>query len=241
MKPDFYWDIETILKAVTPWTKLIFICSPNNPTGNQIPTEEDLLRILALGIPTFFDEAYYELENEVDNACPHDPEVPAHDGKPHLLEGLWVGRSSASVTCCATRHWQVTSTGCASLECQPDRHWRLPWPGWKTQPTRSVNARMSSMGANTSHAEINKMPGLQALPSEGNFVLIDASVLEKDSHSRSATDMAEKGIFIRPMSGHNMSKGFIRITIGTPDQNQSVHSDLWRIRQGNTRKHNTRE
>ena len=32
--------------------------------------------------------------------------------------------------------------------------------------------------------------------------------------------MAERGIFIRPMSGHNMAKGFIRMTIGTPEQNQ---------------------
>ncbi len=57
MTANFYWDIEHILKAVTPKTKLIFICSPNNPTGNQI-AENDLLRILDLGIPTFFHEAY---------------------------------------------------------------------------------------------------------------------------------------------------------------------------------------
>jgi histidinol-phosphate/aromatic aminotransferase/cobyric acid decarboxylase-like protein len=31
--------------------------------------------------------------------------------------------------------------------------------------------------------------------------------------------MAEKGIYIRPMSGHNMARGFIRVTVGTPDQN----------------------
>jgi len=62
------------------------------------------------------------------------------------------------------------------------------------------------------------MPGLRAFPSEGNFVLIDASVLEKESNEI-RDHMAEKGIFIRPMSGHNMPKGFIRITVGTPEQN----------------------
>ena len=36
MTKDFYWDVDAILAAVTPRTKLIFICSPNNPTGNQI-------------------------------------------------------------------------------------------------------------------------------------------------------------------------------------------------------------
>jgi histidinol-phosphate/aromatic aminotransferase/cobyric acid decarboxylase-like protein len=32
--------------------------------------------------------------------------------------------------------------------------------------------------------------------------------------------MIERGIFIRPMSGHNMPQGFIRITVGTPQQNR---------------------
>jgi histidinol-phosphate aminotransferase len=67
--------------------------------------------------------------------------------------------------------------------------------------------------------EINKMPGLRAYPSEGNFVLIDASVLNKES-AEIRDRMAEKGIFIRPMTGHNMAKGFIRVTVGTPEQNE---------------------
>ncbi len=69
MLSNFYWDVDGMLKAVTPATKLIFVCSPNNPTGNQIE-EKDLLRILDLGTPTFFDEAYYELENKVASRAP---------------------------------------------------------------------------------------------------------------------------------------------------------------------------
>ena len=67
--------------------------------------------------------------------------------------------------------------------------------------------------------EINRMPGLRAYPSEGNFVLIDASVLNRES-AEIRDRMAEKGIFIRPMTGHNMAKGFIRVTVGTPEQNE---------------------
>ena len=67
--------------------------------------------------------------------------------------------------------------------------------------------------------EINKMPGLRAFPSEGNFVLIDAGVLNKEA-TEIRNYMAEKGIFIRPMGGHHLSKGFIRITLGTPEQNR---------------------
>ena len=67
--------------------------------------------------------------------------------------------------------------------------------------------------------EINSMPGFKAFPSEGNFVLIDASPLGKPS-AEIMQHMIECGIFIRPMSGHNMPQGFIRITVGTPQQNR---------------------
>jgi histidinol-phosphate/aromatic aminotransferase/cobyric acid decarboxylase-like protein len=68
------------------------------------------------------------------------------------------------------------------------------------------------------HDEINKMPGLRAYASEGNFVLIDAGALNRES-AEIRDAMAQRGIFIRPMSGHNMARGFIRVTIGAPEQN----------------------
>ena len=67
--------------------------------------------------------------------------------------------------------------------------------------------------------EINKIHGLRALPSEGNFVLIDASVLDRESLDI-RDEISTKGIYIRPMSGHNMARGFIRVTVGTPEQNR---------------------
>jgi histidinol-phosphate/aromatic aminotransferase/cobyric acid decarboxylase-like protein len=67
--------------------------------------------------------------------------------------------------------------------------------------------------------EINMIRGMRAFPSEGNFVLIDAGVLDKDS-LEIRDWMASRGIYIRPMSGHNLPRGFIRVTVGTPEQNQ---------------------
>ena len=75
-------------------------------------------------------------------------------------------------------------------------------------------------GRNYICREISQIPGLRAFESEGNFVLIDASALGKDS-LEIRDRLAEKGFYIRPMSGHNMARGFIRITVGTPGQNRS--------------------
>ena len=52
-------DIDAVKKVVTKHSKVIFIASPNNPTGNVTP-EKDIVGLLDLGIIVVVDEAYYE-------------------------------------------------------------------------------------------------------------------------------------------------------------------------------------
>jgi histidinol-phosphate aminotransferase len=216
MTSDFYWDMEAILKAVTPQTKLIFVCSPNNPTGSQI-AEDDLLRILDLGIPTFYDEAYYELENDVVSR------VSLIHQYPHMM----VNRTFSKA-------FGLAGFRVGYILCEPKlasyfNRVRFPW----NVSLVAIAAALASLediedqerkrqnvinGREYIFEEINKIPGMRAFPSEGNFVLIDASILNKDS-LEIRDGMAAKGIYIRPMSGHNMARGFIRITVGTPEQN----------------------
>ena len=217
MTREFYWDMNAILQAVAPRTKLIFICSPNNPTGRQI-AEEDLLRILELGIPTFYDEAYYELENNVATR------VSLIEKYPHMV----VNRTFSKA-------YGLAGFRVGYLLCDPKlasyfNRVRFPW----NVSLVAIAAALAALedaedlerkrqniikGREYIFEEINRIPGMRAFPSEGNFVLIDASVLNKDS-SEIRDRMAAKAIYIRPMSGHNMSQGFIRITVGSPDQNQ---------------------
>ena len=217
MTSGFYWDMDAIFKAITPKTKLIFICSPNNPTGNQIE-EKDLVRILELGIPTFFDEAYYELENEVITRAPLIEKYPhmlvnRTLSKAYGLAGFRVGYvlcdpKIASYLNRVRFPWNVSliaiAAALASLEDVEDQ----------AKKRKNVIS-----GRDYIFNEINKIPGLRAFPSEGNFVLIDASVLDKES-LEIRDSMSAKGIYIRPMSGHNMTRGYIRVTVGTPEQNR---------------------
>jgi histidinol-phosphate aminotransferase len=217
MTPEFYWDMEAIFKAITPKTKLIFISSPNNPTGNQIE-EVDLLRILELDIPTFFDEAYYELENEVVSRA-------------HLIEKyphLMVNRTFSKA-------FGLAGFRVGYILCDPKlvsyfNSVRFPWnvssiaiaaalAGLEDIEDQEQKRTNVIVGRDYILNEINKIHGLRAFPSEGNFVLIDASVLDKAS-LEIRDKMSAKGIYIRPMSGHNMARGFIRVTVGTPEQNR---------------------
>jgi histidinol-phosphate aminotransferase len=217
MKPDFTWDVNDILKAVTARTKLIFTCSPNNPTGGQFPLA-DLERILALGIPTFFDEAYYELEDVVETRAPmilDHPHMMVNRtfSKAFGLAGLRIGYilcdpALASYFNRVRFPWNVSQVAIAAALAALD-----------DTSDQQVKRGNVIAGRNYIFDEINKLPGFKAFPSEGNFVLIDASYLGVDSFLI-RDRMAEKGIFIRPMSGHNMPMGFIRITVGTPEQNR---------------------
>jgi histidinol-phosphate aminotransferase len=214
---DFYWDMDAIFSAITPTTKLIFICSPNNPTGNQID-ESDLLRILDLGIPTFFDEAYYGLQTEVLTRAPLIRQYR------HLLVNRTFSKAMG-----------LAGFRVGYLLCDPGlasyfNRVRLPWNVSLIalvaalaglEDTQDQQAKRDNVLRGRAYIcdEINKMPGLRAFPSEGNFVLIDAGILNKES-TEIRDYMTEKGIYIRPMGGHHLPKGFIRITLGTPEQNR---------------------
>ena len=217
MTAEFYWDMQAILKAVSSKTKLIFVCSPNNPTGNQIHLE-DLLKILELGIPTFFDEAYYELEDKIDSRA------KLIEKYPHMM----VNRTFSKA-------FGLAGFRIGYLLCDPNlasyfNRVRIPWnvglisiaaalAGLEDQGDQQEKRQNIIDGRNFIFTEINKVQGLRAFRSEGNFVLIDASILSLSS-TEIRDRMADKGIFIRPMSGHNMPRGFIRVTVGTPKQNR---------------------
>lgn len=60
LKPDFSYDADAILAAVTPRTKLVYVCTPNNPTGTYIPAPQlqRLLDELPAGVLPIVDAAY---------------------------------------------------------------------------------------------------------------------------------------------------------------------------------------
>ena len=217
MTPDFYWDIDAIIKAVTPKTKLIFICSPNNPTGNMID-DKDLKKILDLGIPTFLDEAYFELEDEPKSRTYLFASYPnliinRTFSKAYGLAGFRVGYALADKLVISYFNrsripWNVSLIALAAAEAalmDEDDH--------KRKRENTINGREYLIN------ELNKIPGIKSYSSQGNFVLFDASALGKNSEEIK-NDIIARGIFIRPMEGHGTRPGFMRVTVGTPEQNQ---------------------
>ena len=65
---DYRLDLEEMLAAITPRTKLIFVCNPNNPTGTTVTAEEVDAFVGAVPpeVLVVFDEAYYEFVESAD-------------------------------------------------------------------------------------------------------------------------------------------------------------------------------
>jgi histidinol-phosphate aminotransferase len=78
---DFRHDLDAMAAAVTPRTKLVFVCSPNNPTGTVVSTAE-LERFLAAVGPDVLvalDEAYHEYVTDAVDG------LPLLDAHPNLV------------------------------------------------------------------------------------------------------------------------------------------------------------
>src|SRR6266571_5272034 len=101
--PDYRHDLDAMLGAITPKTKIIFIANPNNPTGTLLAQDkiDNFMSRVPENIVTIFDEAYFELLNDPPDALRYVREgrnivVLRTFSKIHGLASLRVGYGIAS-------------------------------------------------------------------------------------------------------------------------------------------------
>lgn len=220
-------DIDTILAAVTPRTRIVFLANPNNPTGTYLPMDE--IRRLHAGLPTnvvlVLDAAYAEYVRKNDYEA-----------------GVELVASSQNVI--MTRTFSKIH-GLAALRI-----------GWAYAPRTmidilervrgpfNVNALAIAAGAaairDREHidkavlhnekaiihvtAELEKL-GLRITPSVGNFILIHFPETEGKSAAQADAYLTSKGIILRAVTGYGFPNA-LRMTLGTDDTNAFVISTL---------------
>ncbi len=208
-------DIGGLVQHVTERTKVIFVCTPNNPTGHRIP-ESELRRLLRLGLPTVIDEAYFEFGD--GSSCAHlakefpNAIVLRTFSKAHGLAGLRLGY--------ALGHH-------ASIELM--NRVRVPWnvPAMTLAAAIAAldddvefNARLDALKDERARlvSEISSIPGLRCMTCDGNFVLVDVS-----QAGMAADETVQKllacGVLVRSLGAHHGSRSLVRVTIGRADEN----------------------
>src|SRR5204863_7086229 len=169
MTEDHDFDVAGIVSAVNERTKVIFLCTPNNPTGNRM-SEASMRRILRLGLPTAIDEAYHELGETPDSLSHLLAEFPnailiRTFSKAFGLAGLRLGYALAhpAVTRLLLRAklpWNISSlTLAGALAALED--------------VEEFEIRMSVLRKGRAYleTELGKLRGITVISGEGNFVL----------------------------------------------------------------------
>jgi histidinol-phosphate aminotransferase len=210
-------DVDGMLAAVSPATRVVFLANPNNPTGTLLPAAE--VARLRAGLPAeallILDAAYAEYVERADYEA-GAALVEATDNtvmtrtfsKIFGLGGARIGwcYAPAAVTDVLNRVRQPFNVSAAG---QAAAIAALGVPGWVEQG-RAHNTRYRAW---LGHA-LTEM-GIKVWPSEGNFFLADFG--SKAGADAANAFLKSRGIIVRAMGGYGLPD-CLRITIGTAEE-----------------------
>jgi len=217
---DFALDVEAVLAAVTPAVKLVFVCSPNNPTGRAArPAQIERLAQALMGRALLVvDEAYVEFSDEGSVAG-------------------WIGRyENLAVLRTLSKAWALAGARVGCLLADADviallRRIMPPYP----LPSPCVAAALAALSTPGQAAArmrlatirdervrmgeaLRRLPGVrEVLPSKANFLAVrlhDAAAAYRR--------LFDAGIVVRDVRRYQGLADALRITLGTPTENDRV-------------------
>jgi histidinol-phosphate aminotransferase len=213
-------DLAALARAITPRTKLVFVASPNNPTGTANTADE--LLAFARGLPEHvigvFDEAYLEYQENPPDLRPLVREGRKVIGlrtfsKIHGLASLRVGYGYAGAGLAAVLNrvrqpFNVNAIGqAAALAALDDRAFT------------EKCARENRAGLVQLETGLRGL-GLEVVPSVANFILVKVG-----EGMRLFDALQRRGVIVRPVASYGMPE-WLRITVGTKAQNERLLAEL---------------
>ncbi len=220
LKEGFQIDVQGVLSAITDKTKLIFICSPNNPSGNLLQIN-DVKNILGhfSGL-VVIDEAYIDFAtsssfiselNDFPNLI-----ITQTFSKALAHAGIRVGMCFASERIIAVLNKikppyninQLSQTKALEVIQNFDTYI------FQVQIIKSERELVAN--------ELKKVSWMQhVFPSESNFLLCRV-----DNANLRYGQLLEKKIVVRNRTNQPLCENCLRFTVGTPEQNQTLLNAL---------------
>ena len=224
LRADFSVDVDAVLEAMTPAVKLVFVCAPNNPSGAGVAMEaiERLAQGLAGRALLVVDEAYVEFGRGPSAAKLLDRyenlAVLRTLSKAWALAGARIG--------CLLAHPEVVALLKRILPPYP-----LPTPCVAAalqalSPIGQEQARRRIAQVKTERvrlaAALRSAPGVrEVLPSQANFL-----AMRFHDPAGAVQRLANAGIIVRDVRRHANLADALRVTLGTPEQNDRVLAAL---------------
>lgn len=212
------YDLEGFKKVITPKTRLVWLCNPNNPTGSFFSRQElgDLLEVISPATLVVYDEAYYEFATHPD--YPKDSLdflkkyknmlVLKTLSKAYGIAGLRIGFTIGDPPLLALINkirnpFNVTLiTQVAAMAALDDDEFLVKIVENNTE------------GKHYLYEELDKM-GLEYGKTQANHIMFNA---KKDA-GVVFQDLLKKGVIIRPVGGADI-KTWLRVSIGTMEENR---------------------
>ena len=221
---DYQLDLEAIESAIDPFTKLIFICSPNNPTGNSINRADIEIILNNFDGIVVIDEAYinYAKQKTFITELTEYPNLVVMQtlSKAWGLAGLRLGMAFASKTIIELMNkvkypYNInTATQLLVLEALNNIEWVNDHIATTVIEREKLKNELSSLSFTQ-----------EVYPSDANFILA------KMKDARKIYDqLCDKGIIVRDRSKVVLCDDSLRITIGTPEENNQLIQELKNIK-----------
>ncbi len=227
---DYATDVDALLAAVTPRTRVVFVANPNNPTGTFIDRRE--IARLHAGLPTdvllVLDQAYTEYQEGADDGgldlAREAPNVfvTRTFSKIHGLAAERIGWGYAAAPLITAMHrirapFNISTAGqmaaIAALGAddfvEASAAHNLHWRTW-------FEGQIAAMGNH----------GLRAVPSKANFVLVlfEGRLTAEDAYR----GLMEAGLIVRWLPGQGLPNA-LRITIGAEADIRAVVATLQQL------------
>ena len=221
LEPGFTLDAEKLLAAADENTRLLFLCSPNNPSGNCFPKKEIEKVIRRFNGIVILDEAYIDFA-----------------GQPGFLSEL-DEYPNLVILQTLSKAWGMAGLRLGLAFAQPlivDTLSRVKYPYNINVVTQKIVLEQLRKSPDAQIAEIvsergrvleglAKNPVIRKIhPTDANFVLV-----EVDEPRTIYDRLIGAGIIVRDRSRIKGCEGCLRITIGTPEENDRLLETLKKL------------
>jgi histidinol-phosphate aminotransferase len=213
---DFQPQIEKIFKAIDDNTKMIFLCSPNNPTGNSFSEESVTTLLEHFNGLIVIDEAYIDF-SEKESWLKKIDQYPnliitQTLSKAYGLAGIRLGICYASAEIIAVLN-KIKPPYNVNELTQKRALERLDNTDAIQSETKSIirhREDLLKVLLNIKYVE-------KIYPTEANFILIKV-----DNANKRYDDLIAKGIVIRNRTTQPLCENCLRLTIGTEEENKKL-------------------
>jgi len=220
---NFDIDLEAVKTAVTDKTKLIFLCSPNNPSSNLLTKEKIIELAKSKEVMVCVDEAYIDFtkKNGLANEAIQLPNIAVM----RTFSKAW---GMAGVRC----GFSIASQFITSLLFKVKAPYNLNklTTDFIIKAIANKQKYLSFVDAIISERErvaneLNRMTKVKkVLPSDANFISFIV-----DEPMKVFSCLEKKGIIIRDRSNQLNLKGCLRLSIGTKEENNKFLTELKKI------------